>query len=656
MWPDTETADDLLGFQVHVDLIRTVVTNPKMLPTTIGVFGDWGGGKTSIMKMLQRDLEAEEWPEGSVEKDALKKIAVIYVNTWLFEGYDDAKSALLSSILVAISEHKRLDAKIKDKAKDLLKSVDWMRFGKLVLKHLAVPTAIALFTGGLGMVPAAIGASVGLEAVKGKPVDEQAAAIAKSLEMEKLYKAHQEPALEVRAFRGKFAELLKDSRVTSLVVLIDDLDRCTPDRIVETLEALKLFLNVERTAYVIGADPRIVRHAIRSRYAERSLDNPSDREESDALVKDYLEKLIQVPYHLPRLSAAEIETYMGLLFCQEELSDEYAALCLKTCEKERQRNRYGTFGYAGIKKVLDGAQTELPPGLGQSLAFCSSAAPLIADGLKGNPRQVKRFLNALLLRKGLAKVARLEGIRDDVLVKLMILEYTQDKLFAELYEWQAQHEGKPPQIEALEAWASKSDVDDDGTKKFDPKWIAPRAKRWLAMETKLAGVDLRDYFWVARDKLASSFSGLSMVPPAVRRVLDGLISENTVKRNAALGLARDLREEELAILIDLLEKHVRRHPEEKSGYDGLRLMAQAGILAAAVSLASILRDQPLEPVPAAVGMEVATLAKTKAELQPILQPAIERMAASTTKVGVAAKRGAEPAKPPAVPRREPSKR
>ena len=142
MWPDTETAEDLLGFHVHVDLIRAVVTNPNMLPTTIGVFGDWGGGKTSIMKMLQRDLDAEEWPDESAEKKDFAKIAVIYVNTWLFEGYDDAKSALLSAILLAIAEHKRLDSKIKDKAKELLRSVDWMRFGKIALKHVALPAAL----------------------------------------------------------------------------------------------------------------------------------------------------------------------------------------------------------------------------------------------------------------------------------------------------------------------------------------------------------------------------------------------------------------------------------------------------------------------------------------------------------------------------------
>ena len=70
MWPDNETANDLIGFQVHADLIRRVVAEPKMLPTTIGVFGDWGGGKTSIMRMLQRDLDANNWPEGSAERKA----------------------------------------------------------------------------------------------------------------------------------------------------------------------------------------------------------------------------------------------------------------------------------------------------------------------------------------------------------------------------------------------------------------------------------------------------------------------------------------------------------------------------------------------------------------------------------------------------------
>ena len=56
VWSDNETDQDLLGFQIHADLIRSVVTDEHVLPMVLGVFGDWGGGKSSIMRMLQKDL------------------------------------------------------------------------------------------------------------------------------------------------------------------------------------------------------------------------------------------------------------------------------------------------------------------------------------------------------------------------------------------------------------------------------------------------------------------------------------------------------------------------------------------------------------------------------------------------------------------------
>ena len=89
MWTDNETSLDLLGFRVHAELVRSVVVDAKLLPVTIGVFADWGGGKTSLMKMLEHSLEPESWPNESPERERCKKIACLYFNGWLFEGYDD---------------------------------------------------------------------------------------------------------------------------------------------------------------------------------------------------------------------------------------------------------------------------------------------------------------------------------------------------------------------------------------------------------------------------------------------------------------------------------------------------------------------------------------------------------------------------------------
>lgn len=59
MCSDNETTQDLLGFQVHADLLKKIVLNAVMLPISIGVFGNWVAGKSSLMLLLQRSLQ--EW-------------------------------------------------------------------------------------------------------------------------------------------------------------------------------------------------------------------------------------------------------------------------------------------------------------------------------------------------------------------------------------------------------------------------------------------------------------------------------------------------------------------------------------------------------------------------------------------------------------------
>lgn len=650
MWPDNETTDDLIGFQVHADLIRAVITNPRMLPTTVGIFGDWGGGKTSIMRMLERDLEPERWPVESAERTKYEKIAVVYANTWLFEGYDDAKAAILSSVLLELAQHKRFGPKLHDKVTSLLKSVNWMRLARLAMKHVALPAAGAFLTGGIGAVPAAVALATGLSSLlPAGPSDKERKTEAEGDGVDWSELINKDPSqtesLDVRTFRTRFRKMLTDGGIETLVVLVDDLDRCTPERIIENLEAVKLFLSVEQTAFVIGADRRIVEHAIRSRYAEQAIDSASD-EQTRLLVKDYLEKLVQVPYSLPRLSASEIETYMALLFCQRDLGDPDFQTCLRASSDHRTKNRYGSFGYAAVRGALgDGSKVQAD--LGEALTLAAAAAPLIADGLKGNPRQVKRFLNALMLRKELARVAKLDNIKDAVLVKLMILEYAHTDLFTQLFNWQAQQDGHPKELAEFEAAFAGSGGDaseEESVKKLDSRWATASIRKWIAMEPLLGNVDLRDYFWIARDRLASTLAGISMVAPVVRSVLDGLLSESAPRRNAAMKSAASLDEEERLSLLNLLDQKIAREPGDKAGYDALRYLAEQGFPAAVELLAKILLERPLDKVPAAVGMDVVNLAASKADLRGILDPVREHLATSNTLVGRAVKSARGPRK------------
>ena len=640
MWPDNETSDDLIGFQVHADLIRAVVLNPKMLPVTVGVFGDWGGGKTSIMRMLQRSLSPDSCEENSPAALECEKTAVVYINTWQLEGYDDAKAAILSAVLRQLHEHERFGARFRKKTLKLLRGVDAMRLVRLSLKYGVLPAAAVAATGGAAAIPAAIFAASGLnqhltvdrnaaeETPKGQILEDAAAA----------WKGQTpDETIDVRVFRKEFTALLRDATIQTLVVLIDDLDRCSPDRIVENLEAVKLFLSVDRTAFVIGADRRIVEHAIRSRYARPPSDPDDDVarasaiEAEDRLVRDYLEKLVQVPYSIPRLSSAEIETYMTLLFCGTHLTDGDYQLCVKAARTMRRANRYGAFGYGGVKATLS---RPVPPALASHLTLAVAASPLMADGLKGNPRQVKRFLNALMLRKELARVAGLENtIKTDTLVKLMILEYVEPDLFIDLFNRVDAHGHV-----ALLAWLENRGKSGRRKTPAEPKdrmpqWTNTWTNRWAMMKPALAATDLRDYFWLSRDRLESTFSGIAMVPPVVRALVADFATGLTPKRHQAVATAKTLGADERATMYQLLEQEIAAHPSKPMSYEPLRALAEAGVEGAAATLAHVLTNHPASTMPAAVGLWVVNLHDSKPAFAGVLRSVIEKLRPTNTKIG-----------------------
>lgn len=639
MWHDNETTEDLLGFQVHADLIRSVVTDGSMLPVTIGVFGDWGGGKSSIMRMLERDLEPDNYTEPD-QKKKYEKIACLYFNGWLFEGYDDAKAALLSSILLQLAEHKRFGPKVRDKVTSLIKSVEWMRLVRMAWQNVALPAIAAYASGATGLissVPAPVIAAAGLNVdpsthtVTAKPSSGDD-------KLEDVIKADKSAAspMDVRTFRDRFEAMLAETEIESLVILIDDLDRCSPERIIENLEAIKLFLNVKRTAFVIGADPRIVRHAIATRYPAVVSGNNSDGSAiSETIVTDYLEKLIQIPYTLPRLSPAEVHTYMVLLFCSQGLDAENFKKCLNACGEQRNQNRYSVFGYAAVGDAIKGIG--MSDSLSKSLTFCASIAPLITEGLKGNPRQVKRFLNALAFRKQLAKIADLQNVRDDILVKLMVLEYGYPTEFRQLFEWQSTQKGIPSQLQILEE--AFSEPDGEGIKKAEKeigsKWVTPFAQRWVIMEPRLAGVDLSDYFWIARDRLESTLAGVSFISPVVRRILDDLLSNNAAKQKRVIPSVLELSPEERILLMDRIRESVLRHPTDVEGYNVLRMLIENDVVEATQTMADVLTNCPADAIPPSVGLAVMVLVNEKPRLTTIFDPPLSALKKTNTKIGKA---------------------
>ena len=111
----------------------------------------------------------------------------------------------------------------------------------------------------------------------------------------------QTPPQQIAAFRSEFSDVLTGLNKT-LVVFVDNLDRCLPKQTIHTLEALRLFLFMSNTAFVVAADEDMVRHSVSEHFKD-----PDDRH-----ITDYLDKLIQVPVRVPMLGVQEVRAY---LFC-----------------------------------------------------------------------------------------------------------------------------------------------------------------------------------------------------------------------------------------------------------------------------------------------------------------------------------------------------
>lgn len=566
MWTDNTTDKDFLGFDIHANLIKELIKDEKMLPLTIGLFGDWGSGKSSILEVLKKEIEKEP------------KTACLYFNGWVFEGYDDAKAALLETILKEFEDEKKFGAEIKDDIKKLFKSVKWMRVIGFGMKHIALPAAAAYMTGGLSIITQLVS---GLKDAAENPVDLVAKIKGNGTEeyLKQFVKEYEDNDKfdVVRKFRDDFEELLKKSKIDKLVIIIDDLDRCLPERIIDNLEAIKLFLNVKNTAFVIGADPRIVRHAIEYRYKDKIVDTNAENT-NDRIVNDYLEKLIQIPYTLPKLSDSEVETYITLLFCENDLdnADDFKKV-LEAFKCFREHERYSVFDFAKVKEAVgDATKTEI---FEQNVTLIAKLSPIISESLYGNPRQIKRFLNTFMLRKKLAVVAHIKDFKDDTLAKLMVLEYAEPKLFEILYNWQISNHGTAAPLEILEE-ACRNKIDGKSNIPDEYKeWNKPRILNWLSSEPYLFKIDLRDYYWISRDKLSSMQSNL-LVPPIVKSLMTKLEPEGMADKLTLKFLNEEVKMlsiNDQISFFNLLKQRIVTEPDKKRNYDIFSSSLEAGM-------------------------------------------------------------------------------
>lgn len=586
MWSDNVATVDLLG---HEDLLQEILDlslDRSLQPLTIGAFADWGAGKSTLLNLAGVALR---------ERGAL----VVEFSPWLVEGYDDVKTCLLSAVVDAITANRDQSTdEWPDKSSGLLRNlrekINWLRMAKLgasVVGPIAgLPAAIEI-PGSTAIIPfAAVAVDLMREPIE---LDDKS--------------SRDEPTVAThvsRGFHSEFKELIESTEaIRPVVVLVDDLDRCLPDQVIETLEAIRLFLSTPGTAFVIAADERLVRDAVRHRYTAVS-------ETEGDLPREYLEKLVHVAMRIPQLTSPETESYCNLLVAERLLGPDEFSSVLEAAQQIRRSGELQVSCNLGI--VRDVLSAPLPAGLETEFGLIEQVIRPLAVGLKGNPRQIKRYLNTFNMRR---RTAERRGITIDesVLAKLVVLEYVRDDRHRELNAWQRRGGGLSEELAQLE-----EAQDDLSTVQSDSQigiWVAdPWTRDWLAVEPKLSGIDMTPYFFLSRDRVFGD-SASSHLPPDLQVLVADLESDTATVRESAVDKAKTFDTEHLLMLLEASSIRLKALPDKQPMMKSMIEIAASqpaliGLVVAA--LASIPYPKIPIDIPLLAGQHLASVDSTTA--------------------------------------------
>lgn len=535
MWSDNETTQDLLGYQVHADLLRKIILNDAMLPISIGVFGNWGSGKSSLMLLLQQSLH--EWEESHQNEHSI--ILQVYFNSWQFESYDSTKLTMIESILEALDKDINTRKDVFERADDLLARINFLKVGVFILKKAydnLTPDWMKKW----------LPKKDDIDKITGKDKYNNL--------LEDVTKGN--TSKFIATFRELFEDLVNDMGYKAVIVYVDDLDRCDPKRIIGCLEAVKLFVNVKKTAFVIGADERIIEYAISQHYPIQM-----KKEDISSPFSDYLEKLIQLPYKLPRLSDNEQETYITLLLCKNHLNEIHFNQIHQKYLEFRKTDKHSKYNIDDIKaNIPENQNIDF-----YAVEYRLPIVPIIKQFLNGNPRQLKRFLNTLYVRQELAEVAGFRDIRPDVLTKIMVLEYNTlyNSRFEELYKLQNENGGVLP-LEDVEQEAKTEEGIQNP--QWKDNWSSDYLKQWLSSEPSLKDINLQNYFWVARDALKNEKPIASLVTSKVMLLFQRLCTLQTIvtMKRGLPGIINACDDSEKDMIIHLINDNLRKDPKSEN--------------------------------------------------------------------------------------------
>jgi predicted KAP-like P-loop ATPase len=579
MWADRESATDYLNFADVADAAVTIIRTPSMRPVSVGVFGDWGAGKSSLLQQIEAQLAPHS------------DVLVVKFDAWLFQGYDDARASLLEVIAQRLEEAADANTGLLKKTGELLSRVDGFRAMGLLAEGAAtiagIPTG-GIIARGVELAGKAVSAIMESDSLTADTLEEGKALATEAAEEGKgLIKARKRntPPQQIAAFRKLYGEILTELDKT-LVVFIDNLDRCLPKQAIQTLEAIRLFLFLPNTAFVIAADEHMIRDAVADQYH-----GLSERHKTD-----YLDKLIQVPLHVPKASEADIRAYLYLLFAEDLGASLVAREKLRAALSDALSQSWHK---NPLDKVAALAVLGTPgvEGLDAAFDLADRLAPLLAksSNVRGNPRIVKRLLNTVRQRESIAK-RRSIAADASLIAKLAVFERCAGpNPTVDLYRLIDENAGKPAVLVELEK-KTGNDLPDGCPESWTKQaTVSQFILEWAKLTPSLENVDLRALVYLSRETLPLGIRS-NALPPQAREALAVLLKTDSLSSPAASKHIAALDASDVLPVLDGVLTELRKVTDwstRPQGFAGALLLASK-FSEASASLKVFVRERDLK--------------------------------------------------------------
>lgn len=449
---DAATVVDHLGYDAYAQSIFELITHEGTdLPLSIAVSAAWGSGKTSLMRMIEKKLDEHRkapraW-EATERNPFTRPCHTVWIPVWMYEGGPALWAAITREIYQQLTDRKHMTfaARYRFKlalglglkntdASTILKRLWWPRIAPL-LGTAAATIAFAAIWAFYDVIPTA-------EGVLGVTATGTLASLALG-SLGRLKGFLKSPfSVDLKRFTdlpadgqrpGKSIEAQEDVRrlITlatqkdhGLVVFVDDLDRCSPARVVEAVEAINQLFAVEeaQTAFILGLDADMVAASIRVAYRDmvrelRRRGNPA----SDDYGFRFLGKIVQMSFAIPAPSAPNIQAYLSSILGPAADADSNADSARPSAEAQKELvQRFAKeLGdeKLSISELRQSADDRAPSvEQGEWDAYNAAVAQRVSrlltvespdvraaiefgvDLLERRPRDIKRFVNAFRLQ------------------------------------------------------------------------------------------------------------------------------------------------------------------------------------------------------------------------------------------------------------------